>query len=57
MTAGRNSAGSSLVQAVDSCLSDRFASAFVLVVGGDVADGFVQPDRVVVLQDFDQFQP
>ena len=29
-------------------LADGFASAFVFVVGGDVADGGVQPDGVVL---------
>ncbi len=35
-------------EAVAAGLADRFAAAFVFVVGGDVADAFVEPDRVVV---------
>src|SRR5215210_5090850 len=31
-----------------ACFTDGLAAAFVFVVGGDVADAGVQPDRVVV---------
>ena len=34
-----------------ACFADLLASSFVFVVGGDVADPGVQPDRVVVLAD------
>ena len=35
-------------EALDACLADGVAAAFVFVVGGDVADALVQPDSVVV---------
>ncbi len=38
-------------QAVDSGLADGFAVALVFVVGGDVADGFVEAHRVVFVAD------
>ena len=39
------------LEAVSSGLADVFAAAVVLVLGGDVADAFVQPDLVVVVPD------
>ena len=38
----------SLGEAFTACLTDGFASSFMLVVGGDVADCFVQADGVVL---------
>ncbi|HEX5365405.1 MAG TPA: hypothetical protein VFW63_01920 [Acidimicrobiales bacterium] len=34
-------------EAVAAGLADAFAAAFVFVVGGDIADALVQPNRVV----------
>jgi hypothetical protein len=34
-------------EALDACLMDGVAAAFVFVVGGDVADALVEPDAVV----------
>ena len=36
------------LEAVSAGLADLVAAAFVFVVGGDVADGFVEADLVVV---------
>jgi hypothetical protein len=47
--AGGNAVGAGRGEAVCSGLSGSFAAAVVFVGGGDVADGFVESDGVVVL--------
>ncbi len=39
------------MESVAACLADLVAFAGVFVVGGDVADAFVEPHRVVVAAD------
>lgn len=49
------SEGSGSVEALPACLADGFASAVVFVVGGDIADVFVESDRVVFDPDTFEF--
>lgn len=44
-----------LPEALDACLSDGVAAAFVFVVWGDVADALMQADAVVVVADPGEF--
>ena len=44
-----------LLESVLACLADLVALSGVFVVGGDVADAFVEPHRVVVAADAFEF--
>ena len=49
VASGGNTVAAGLFEAVLACLADGWAAAVVLVVGGDVADAFVEAHGVVVL--------
>jgi hypothetical protein len=51
----RDGGSTGAVQARSAGLADLRAAAFVFVVGGDVADPGVQPDRVVLDADAREF--